>query len=170
MTDAEAERDERRWKEREQLLALLCQKPPVNLWMLIHSRSASCACKRVNAAEAWTCERRHIAQKPTTTRPAFQTQHCRWWWISHMYTHWPYHKHTHTVLAVASHICSIRAVKACTSHSYMQKSLQSFVKYTSADAFHAHIFINTHIYKCKSCLLNTVYNDTHTLTHRLNIF
>lgn len=96
------------------------KKPPVNLWMLIHSRSASRDCKRVNAAEAWTCERRHIAPRTTTTRPAFQTQHCRWWWISHMYAHLLYRKHTHTVLAVASRIFSITVVKArAHTHSYV---------------------------------------------------
>ena len=140
-----------RWKEREKFLASMRQKPPVNLWMLIHSRSASWDCKRVNAAEAWTCERRRITHRTTTTRPAFQTQHCRWWWISHMYTHLLNHKHTHTVFAVAIRILSITVVKTYTyiltlilsGHNKKHAVICMHFLSTHLFTFHAHIYINT---------------------------
>lgn len=105
---------------KEKFLASVRQKPPVNLWMLIHSCSASWICKRVNAAEAWACERRHIVQRTTTTRPAFHTQHWRWWWISHMYIRLLYHKRTHTALAVSIRIFCITLVKNIHSHTHLK--------------------------------------------------
>ena len=160
-TSGDGKKERNSWHRR-------AKKPPVNLWMLIRSRSASWDCKRVNAADAWTCERRAITQG----KPQPQGQLSKHSTVGgdgyHTCTHILLNrKHTRTLLAVASRISSITVVKA-RAHTHLRctrKSERSFVYFdrrTSADTFPARVYIKTHaeyISKCKSCLLNAVYRD-----------
>lgn len=56
----------------------------------------------------------------------------------------------------------------CTHKGACNHSYSMYSPYTSADTFLSHVCRKTHtahIFKSKSCLLNTVCPDAHTLTH-----
>lgn len=107
-TSGDGKKERNSWRRR-------AKKPRVNLWMLIRSRSASWDCKRVNAADPWTCERRAITQE----KPQPQGQLSKHSTVGgdgyHTCTHVLLnHKHARTLLAVASRTSSVAVLKALT--------------------------------------------------------
>lgn len=91
------EKDKQRWKEKREILGLAV--PENLLWIYGYASAAALHPGNVNVLmppEFWMWERRHVAEGTTTTRPAFQTQHWKWWWKSHMHSQLIYHKHTYS--------------------------------------------------------------------------